>query len=139
MLVALAATSLLVNAALVAGVVVLFSSASARDWTAATLDLATDDELDPIAELEADLTAVADRTDKALTLAGSGPTEGEIAEVQTAVSELDLRLGAVESALADQASDLDATCDWARLQEANFENTSLFTVFYDYTQSVCLT
>ena len=94
LLVALAATSLLVNAVVIAAAVVLFASASARDWTAATLDLATRDDID-------------------------------------------LRLSSVESSVADHESGLDAGCDWAKLQQANFEGTSLFNVFFDYAESVC--
>jgi len=135
---ALAATSLLANAVVVAGVVLLFASGTARDWTASTLALATRDDLDPLEALEATAAAADARAGRALEVAGSGPTEEEIAAVQATVSDVDLRLSAVEATVADHEVGLDAGCDWAQLQQANFERTSLFNVFYDYTQSVCL-
>jgi hypothetical protein len=142
LLAALTAASLLVNAVAIAGVVVLFASASARNWTAATLDLATSDDIDPLETLgaiEARATAAVDGAERALEVAGSAPTEADVAEVQAALSDVDLRLSAIEASVADHTSGLDAACDWAQLQQANFDGTSLFNVFFDYTQSVCLT
>jgi len=140
LLVALAATSLLVNAIVIAGVAVLFASASARDWAAETLDLATRDDIGPLKTLsaiDARASAAVDGAERALDVAGSAPTQAEVAEVQATLSDIDLRLSSIEASVADHESTLDAGCDWARLQQANFDDTSLFNVFFDYTQSVC--
>ena len=140
LLVALVATSLVVTAVLTAGVVVLFASASARDWTAATLDLATRDDIDPLQTLgaiEARASAAVDGAERALDVVGSAPTQADVAEVQAMLSDIDLRLSAIEGSVADHESNLDAACDWAELQQANFDGTSLFNVFFDYAQSVC--
>ena len=75
--------------------------------------------------------------DRAVRRAASGPTAGDLVELQSAVSSVDLRLSAVESTVSDEKAALDAGCDWARLQETNFTDTSLSSVFFDYEQSVC--
>ena len=131
---ALAAVSLLANSLVVGGAVALFSSNAARDWVVAQLDLATVRE---VGAVDGKVTAVTATAAKAVRLASSGPTAGDLVELQSAVSSVDLRLAAAESTVSDEQAALDAGCDWARLQETNFTGTSLSSVFFDYEQSVC--
>ena len=131
---ALAVVSLLANALVAAGAVALFSSSAARDWVVAELDLAT---VRDVAAADHKVTAVAATAAKAVRLASSGPTAGDLVELQSAASSLELRLAAAESAVVDERAAIDAGCDWARLQETNFTDTTLSSVFFDYEQSVC--
>ena len=131
---ALAVVSLLANALVVAGAVALFSTNVARDWVVAELDLATVGDVGAVGGKVAAARATATR---AVRLAADGPTAGDLVELQSAVSSLDLRLAAAETAVADEKAALDAGCDWARLQETNFTDTTLSSVFFDYEQSVC--
>lgn len=140
LLVALATASLVVNTIVIAGVAVLFASASAQDWTAATLDLATQEDIDPLETLgaiEAQASAAVNGAEQALEVAAAAPTEADVAEVQATLSDVDLRLSTLEGGVDDLGSSVDAGCDWALLQQANFDGTSLYNVFFDYTQSVC--
>ena len=130
----LAVVSLLANAVVVAGAVALFSSNAARDWVVAELDLAS---VRDVGAVDGKVATAAATAEKAVRLASSGPTAGDLVELQSAVSSVDLRLSAAESAVADDKAALDAGCDWARLQETNFTDTTLSSVFFDYEQSVC--
>lgn len=128
LLIALAVASFLVNTVLVGGIVVLSASGSAREWTA--------DQLDVVRETELRATA-REAKDAALT-ARTAATQGELGGVQAAASDLDLRLTAAEANVEEIRADLDAACDWARLQQTNLASSDLVNVFYDYAQSVCL-
>jgi hypothetical protein len=134
-LLVLVASSVLVNAVIVGGFIVLATSATARSWTADQLDLARSGELTLAANAAASAGA---RADEARLAAEVAATKGDLGAVQSAVSDVDLRVSALESRVADQQADLDAACDWARLQQTNFAGSSLVNVFFDYAQSVCL-
>ena len=135
---ALAAVSLLANALVVAAAVALFSSSAARDWTVARLSLATARDVGTVGARAGKAAAAAAATaDRAARRAAGGPSAGDLVELQSSVSALDLRLLAVEANVSNDKAALDAGCDWARLQETNFTDTSLASVFFDYEQSVC--
>ena len=131
---ALAVVRLLANAVVVAGAVALFSSNAARDWVVTEFDLAT---VQDVSFVDGKVAAAAATAAKAIRLGSSEPTAGDLVELQSAVSSVDLRLSAVESAVSDAKAALDAGCDWARLQETNFTDTTFSSVFFDYEQSVC--
>ena len=135
---ALAAVSLLANALVVGSAVALFASSAARDWAVSELSLATAREVGAVGAKAGKAAAAAAATaDRAARRASSGPSAGDLVELESSVSALDLRLFAVEANVSDQKGALDAGCDWARLQETNFADTSLASVFFDYEQSVC--
>jgi septal ring factor EnvC (AmiA/AmiB activator) len=128
LLIALAVASFLVNTVLVGGIVVLSASGSAREWTA--------DQLDVVRETE--LRATAEEARNATLTARMAASQGDLGAVQAATSDLELRLTAAEANVAELRADLDAACDWARLQQTNLAASDLVNVFYDYAQSVCL-
>lgn len=131
---ALTAVSLLANAVVGGGAVALFASNGTRDWAVAELGLATARD---VGAVDRKATAAAAKADNAVRRASSGPTTGDLVELQSTVSSVELRLSAAEATVSDEQAALDAGCDWARLQETNFTDTSLSSIFFDYEQSVC--
>jgi hypothetical protein len=135
---ALTAVSLLANAVVGGGAVALFASNGTRDWAVAELGLATARDVGAVdRKATATAAAAAAKADNAVRRASSGPTTGDLVELQSTVSSVELRLSAAEATVSDEKAALDAGCDWARLQETNFTDTSLSSIFFDYEQSVC--
>jgi hypothetical protein len=133
-IVLLLGVSVLVNAALVAVLVLVVAGGGAREWTAGKLGLATSGDVETAV---AQALAADAKATEAFERARRALPATDVSQIRARASTFGIELSALRTRVAAAESKLAAACDWARLQEANAEPGGFSNAFFDFGQTVC--